>query len=70
MKAKFAFMFLVFSGSLILLIPTNNASFKWVSENLQTESWQNDGFSIAIEPRYFSSIMDGIIEDGFTIKPD
>lgn len=55
-------------GSIILLTPKTEAAHAWVNENLQVEGWQTLGSSIAIEPRYFGDIVEGIRHDGLTIQ--
>lgn len=54
-------------GSIILLTPVTDEANTWVNEHLQVEGWQTLGTSIAIEPRYFDDIVEGIRNDGLTI---
>ena len=52
--------------SIILLIPQSEGAREWVNENLALESWQNSE-QVAIEPRYFGNIYEGIVNEGFLI---
>lgn len=54
-------------GGIILLTPKTEAALAWAGEHLQVESWQTLGQSIAIEPRYFTDISEGVQDDGLTI---
>lgn len=54
-------------GSIILLLPQNETAQDWTGENLQTEPWQ-DKRAIAIEPRYFTDILEGIQAEGMVIE--
>ena len=53
--------------SLLLLYPISLAGEAWIKENIYLENWQDNG-RIAIEPRYFDDIYEGIKEAGLTIK--
>lgn len=55
-------------GSIILLIPNTEDSREWINENLCLESWQKQGNNIAIEPRSFEIIEEGIENDGLLIE--
>ena len=54
-------------GSIILLLPQSETARSWAGENLQTEPWQ-DKRAIAIEPRYFTDILEGIHTEGMIIE--
>jgi len=56
-------------GTIILLKPQTKYAKDWVNNNLQVESWQNNTFGVAIEPRYFEAIIDAIRDEGIGIKP-
>lgn len=53
--------------SIILLLPRSAEARRWAEDNIQLESWQNYR-SIAIEPRYFDNIYEGITAEGMTIQ--
>jgi hypothetical protein len=55
-------------GSIILLIPNTEDSQEWINENLYLESWQKQGNNIAVEPRSFEIIEEGIENDGLLIE--
>lgn len=57
-------------GSLFLLRPLNSAAKGWMGEHLpmddpETQFWGN---AIVIEPRYVTTIVDGIIADGLVLR--
>ena len=54
-------------GSIILLLPQSETARSWAGENLHTEPWR-DKRGIAIEPRYFEPILEGIDTGGMVIK--
>lgn len=54
-------------GSIIILMPKTDEAKKWTVENIALDPWQNS-FQIAIEPRYFDNIVDGILNDNLTIE--
>jgi len=54
-------------GSIILLLPQSETARSWAGENLHTEPWQEDEY-IAIEPRYFTPILEGIEAGGMLIE--
>jgi hypothetical protein len=57
-------------GSLFLLLPLTQAAKNWMGEHLpmdnpETQFW---GDAIVIEPRYVTSIVDGILGDGLVLR--
>lgn len=40
---------------------------QWINDLLAPESWQWQGCSLAIEPRYFPAIHEAITDEGFTV---
>jgi hypothetical protein len=57
-------------GSLFLLLPLTPAAKDWMGEHLpmdnpETQFW---GDAIVIEPRYVTSIVDGILGDGLVLR--
>jgi len=54
-------------GSIVLLIPQNETARAWTREKLQDTPRQDPGY-IAIEPRYFEPILEGIDTGGMVIK--
>jgi hypothetical protein len=55
-------------GSVCMLTPMSPAAREWVDENVPLESWQWLGASFACEPRYLTTLIDGMQEDGLTIE--
>jgi len=53
--------------SLLLLYPITQRAFAWVDANVWLENWQSQG-RIAIEPRYFDDLYEGIKDAGLTIE--
>ena len=54
-------------GSVAMFTPMTAAANEWVDENVQVESWQRMGPSIACEPRCLESLVEGMKEAGLTI---
>lgn len=54
-------------GSICLLTPASETAKAWLSANVQDESANWFGNSLAIEPRYMDAIAEGIMADGLTI---
>jgi hypothetical protein len=54
-------------GSICLLTPLTPAADDWVNEHLP-DDLTTFGASIAVEHRYIAPIVDGIINDGLTVK--
>lgn len=55
-------------GSVCMVTPMSPAAHEWVDENVQLDSWQWLGASFACEPRYVSSLIDGMVDDGLTVE--
>lgn len=53
-------------GSLILLTPLSESAQEWTTDNIPDDATWWAG-AVAIEPRYFEDIADGIIEVGLTL---
>jgi hypothetical protein len=53
--------------SFTLLMPISNRAEQWVTKNIKLESWQ-DRNEIAIEPRMFEDIYEGLINSGMIVK--
>lgn len=60
----------VFDGSISFLTPMTPVGREWVSDNLNIESWQMWGGSVAIEPRMLEAIIDGAINDGLEVEEE
>jgi hypothetical protein len=57
-------------GTVVLLRPMSERASEWIDNNIDLEPWQ-DKFQIAIEPRMFPDIAEGIRSDGMTFnEPD
>jgi hypothetical protein len=54
-------------GSLILLLPQTDNAIEFVENNISLDDWQSKN-SIAIEPRYFDDIIEGILNADLIIK--
>lgn len=52
-------------GSLVLLWPQNDAAKTWISEYVDVQ--QTWGNGIAVEPRYLSPIVEGMIDAGLVV---
>jgi hypothetical protein len=55
-------------GSVCLMTPMSPAARVWVDENVQLDDWQWLGASFVCEPRYVSSLIDGMVDDGLTVE--
>lgn len=53
-------------GSIVLLLPQNETARSWAGEKLQAEHLQEE--YIAIDPRYFEPILEGIQTGGMIIE--
>jgi hypothetical protein len=51
-----------------MVTPMSPAAREWVDENVPLESWQWLGAGFACEPRYVTTLIDGMQEDGLTIE--
>jgi hypothetical protein len=64
--------FTVFSDSphpsVYLLTPHTAAARAWPDENVQAESYQFIGTSLAVEHRYIAQIVAGIRADGMEVR--
>lgn len=54
-------------GSIILLLPQSETAEDWTRENIQREPGEDDTYT-AIEPRYFTDILEGIEAGGMLIE--
>jgi len=60
---------LMHHGSVVLLTPTTSAGTKWLTEHIdlaQAIRWGQ--CSVAVEPRYIDTVIDGICEDGLSLS--
>ena len=53
-------------GSVFLLIPENDEAKSWVSDYIGDDV-QTFGRGVVVEHRYIADIVNGIINDGFTV---
>jgi hypothetical protein len=64
--------FTVFSDdpypSIYLLTPHTSAAHAWLAENVQAESYQFIGTSLAVEHRYIAEIVEGIRAAGMAVR--
>jgi hypothetical protein len=55
-------------GSVVILHVESGAAERWVDEHIAADAmmWGRNG--IVIEPRYLANILDGIVDDGLTVR--
>jgi hypothetical protein len=68
-KVKSADFQFVNGGSVCLLIPVNGDARRWLDENIGEDAIYL-GRGLAIERRFVSQIVDGIVADGFRVADD
>jgi hypothetical protein len=56
------------NGSVFSFQPVTKAGKDWITENVQTESWQWLGDTLAIESRFAAQLADGMISAGLDIE--
>ena len=54
-------------GSIILVRPQTDAAKEWLDFNCVPEPWQWFGGALAVEPRCAPDIVDGLIDEGFSV---
>ena len=54
-------------GSVALCVPLTDVGREWISDNVQTESWQWMSGALAMEPRYVHALTKGMIYDGLEV---
>lgn len=55
-------------GSIVTFKPLTDDAQEWCEEKLQGEDTLMFGGAYVVEPRYADDIMEGIINDGLTVK--
>lgn len=55
-------------GSAAMLTPRTDEARDWINATLEPEPWQWLGGGVAIEPRYLPQIVEGLIEEGYTVR--
>jgi hypothetical protein len=55
-------------GSIGLLTPLTPAAHDWADEHLPEDRMLWGKHSIVVEPRYVGAILEGIAEDGLTVR--
>lgn len=55
-------------GSVFLVTPYTQDARDWISENVHTEGWQWMGQSLAIEHRFVSDLVDGMLDAGLDVQ--
>ena len=55
-------------GSIAMFTPMTPAAREWVEENVEVESWQYMGASIACEPRSLDNLVQGMEEAGLVVE--
>ncbi len=56
------------AGSIYYLTPMNEQGREWIDSHLETESWQWQGLSLAVEHRYAEDIALGARADGLSVS--
>ena len=56
-----------YHGTVTTITPLSDACREWLEENVEIETWQRFGTSIAIEPRYVEELAEAMIEEGFVV---
>jgi hypothetical protein len=55
-------------GSICLLTPLTPKASCWVEDHLDPDGMTWGQCSVVIEPRYVQDILDGIADDGLTVR--
>jgi len=55
-------------GSIAMFTPMTPAAHEWVDDNVEVESWQKMGPSIACEPRCLDNLVEGMREAGLVVE--
>ena len=58
---------ITYHGTITTITPLSDACREWLEENVEIETWQRFGTSIAIEPRYVQQLAEAMIEEGFVV---
>src|SRR5438874_9978001 len=61
---------ITYHGTITTITPLSDACREWLEENVEIDTWQRFGNSIAIEPRYVQQLAEAMIGDGLVIEPD
>jgi hypothetical protein len=56
------------TGSLYYLTPMNEKGWNWIAENVESESWQWQGLSLAVDHRYAEDIALGARAEGLKVS--
>ena len=48
--------------------PNSEAAAKWFDENVESDSWQWIGNSLAVEQRYAQDLAHGLLDAGLTLQ--
>jgi hypothetical protein len=59
---------LINHGSLWQLTPISNDAKTWVHEHVAHEPYQKFGESVMVEPRYIAPIVEGMLDEGLTLR--
>ena len=55
-------------GSIILVIPQNQQTRDWFKDHVA--EMQTLGCAVAVEPRFLSTLLEGLEEEGFTVSAE
>ena len=57
-------------GTIVLITPVTNAGQVWMWSNVESESWQWVGPSLAVDQRYADAIAEGAMGDGLNVTSE
>ena len=58
---------ITYHGTITTITPLSDTCREWLEGNVEIETWQRFGTSIAIEPRYVQQLAEAMIEEGFVV---
>jgi hypothetical protein len=56
------------AGSVFTFCPLTTRAKEWISENVQTESWQWLGATLVVEHRYAWGLAEGMLDEGLVLE--
>jgi hypothetical protein len=56
-------------GSVVILMSMNDDAQTWFDEHVSCKCWRTWGpRGVAVDPRYVDGLVEGMIEEGFTVQ--
>jgi hypothetical protein len=55
-------------GSIFMVTPNTQFAKDWVTENISLEPWQWLGNSFSVEYHYIAELVQGMVNDGFSVE--